>query len=488
MAATFQRFLCRHLRVLLAGLLSTAFTGELALAASLNVSPGSGAAGREVTLTSSGFDLDGIGYNTAFFVVVNGVTTASLGSCPAESRANCSFDVNLPGGPPGTLTIEARNSIGETASDTYNVAKPEFTYSPMCAAPGDTVTASGRFFGVGAAAGIYFDGMLIPGSAGNYPNELGQFTFSFEVPTAAPGQHEVKVQNSYGTIATRNLYYEIPCAIVGEVTDLRGNGLRLVGPGGAETPLALGSPLRRNDHVIAPAGGGGTLKLTDNSAWTFSGPGGMRLDDDILEPPSQGQPTSGPSFFSLLEGVFVKSPPDWDYDPDAAAHANLNTAYGNIGVRGTAFRGRFDPGAPVNELYLTEGRVEITPWGTGETTVHDAPVAIYFNDSTVTTGPIPDADGDGVADAVDSCLNVANASQCDSDGDGFGNRCDGDLNNNGATNAQDTGLFRAQLGQPSPATGRNKADLNCNGAVNAQDTGLFRQLLGAPPGPSGLAP
>jgi hypothetical protein len=99
-----------------------------------------------------------------------------------------------------------------------------------------------------------------------------------------------------------------------------------------------------------------------------------------------------------------------------------------------------------------------------------------------------DLDGDGSADAVDNCTMLANPDQCDSDGDGYGNRCDGDLNNNAATNAQDTVLFREQLGQPSAAPTYNVADLNCNGSVNAQDTTLFRQLLGLPPGPSGQMP
>ncbi len=102
-----------------------------------------------------------------------------------------------------------------------------------------------------------------------------------------------------------------------------------------------------------------------------------------------------------------------------------------------------------------------------------------------------DTDGDARGDACDNCRLVANnsgaAAQCDSNGDGFGNRCDGDLNNNGATNAQDTTLYRQQLGQPSVAPVFNAADINCNGAVNAQDTTLFRTRLGSPPGP-GAAP
>ena len=99
-----------------------------------------------------------------------------------------------------------------------------------------------------------------------------------------------------------------------------------------------------------------------------------------------------------------------------------------------------------------------------------------------------DIDGDGVADSADNCTQVANPIQCDSDGDGFGNHCDGDLNNNGSTNAQDTVLYRAQLGQPSVGPTYNLADLNCNGNVNAQDSVLFRNLLGNPPGPSGVGP
>lgn len=99
--------------------------------------------------------------------------------------------------------------------------------------------------------------------------------------------------------------------------------------------------------------------------------------------------------------------------------------------------------------------------------------------------PTVDTDGDLVVDNIDTCRLVVNTTNIDSNNDGYGNRCDGDLNNNGSTNAQDTTLYRQQLGQPSTSPVFNAADINTNGSVNAQDTTLFRGLLGQPPGPSG---
>jgi len=113
-----------------------------------------------------------------------------------------------------------------------------------------------------------------------------------------------------------------------------------------------------------------------------------------------------------------------------------------------------------------------------ESTLSDASYYIF--------APQVDTDGDGVVDALDNCRLLSNATQVDSNGDGYGNRCDGDLNNNGTTNAQDTTLYRQQLGQPSVAPNYNAADINANGAVNAADTTLFRARLSAPPGPSGI--
>ncbi len=106
----------------------------------------------------------------------------------------------------------------------------------------------------------------------------------------------------------------------------------------------------------------------------------------------------------------------------------------------------------------------------------------------ITTTAPPDADGDGVEDALDNCTNAPNgplapdaggASQRDTDGDGYGNLCDGDFDGNGFVNYADLAYFRAAFG-----TADEHADLDGSGGmVNFVDLAIFRALFGNPPGP-----
>ena len=50
---------------------------------------------------------------------------------------------------------------------------------------------------------------------------------------------------------------------------------------------------------------------------------------------------------------------------------------------------------------------------------------------------LPDVDDDGVEDAIDNCINIANADQSDNDSDGLGDACDDDDDNDGVPDAQD---------------------------------------------------
>ncbi len=100
---------------------------------------------------------------------------------------------------------------------------------------------------------------------------------------------------------------------------------------------------------------------------------------------------------------------------------------------------------------------------------------------TLTREAITDSDGDGVADAVDNCSEVANADQRDTNGDMFGNACDADLNDDNTINVVDLGILRTVF-----FTADGDADFNGDGVVNVADLGIMRLSFFGAPGPSGL--
>lgn len=110
--------------------------------------------------------------------------------------------------------------------------------------------------------------------------------------------------------------------------------------------------------------------------------------------------------------------------------------------------------------------------------------AVKFVGSFTRLGPPIDSDGDGVANNVDNCTNVANADQRDTNGDGFGNACDPDLDNNGVVNFADIAIWVPFF---IIAT-TSDADFNGDGIANFLDYVLFPQFFLQPPGPSGIAP
>jgi len=66
------------------------------------------------------------------------------------------------------------------------------------------------------------------------------------------------------------------------------------------------------------------------------------------------------------------------------------------------------------------------------------------------SGPCPDADADGVCDAIDNCPNVYNPDQKDTDGDGYGDACDlcPKVANNGGPCGSETGVGTATTTGP----------------------------------------
>ncbi|MFK8017034.1 MAG: hypothetical protein AB8G17_16545 [Gammaproteobacteria bacterium] len=101
---------------------------------------------------------------------------------------------------------------------------------------------------------------------------------------------------------------------------------------------------------------------------------------------------------------------------------------------------------------------------------------------TLTRESVSDADGDGVVDGMDNCIEVANADQRDTNGDLFGNACDADINNDNTINVVDLGILRSVF-----FSSDGDADFNGDGVVNVADLGIMRAAFFRAPGPSGLA-
>ena len=108
----------------------------------------------------------------------------------------------------------------------------------------------------------------------------------------------------------------------------------------------------------------------------------------------------------------------------------------------------------------------------------------------------PDADGDGVPDALDNCLCVSNL-QKDSDGDGFGDACDADFDNDFLVSEQDADKLQECVllnpgvlihEGPMPHFDRTcfLGDLTEDGLLGADDLQAAHDVIGLPPGPSAL--
>ena len=99
---------------------------------------------------------------------------------------------------------------------------------------------------------------------------------------------------------------------------------------------------------------------------------------------------------------------------------------------------------------------------------------------------VPDADGDGVGDSIDNCVNVANASQADSNADGIGTACDPDYNNDGMVDDVDNEVFVNAFGSSAGQPNFNAdCDHNGDGVVGIPDFSTLAALFGGPPGPAG---
>jgi hypothetical protein len=349
-----------------------------AAAASVSVSPGSGPGGRTVSFTSSGFDLDGVGYHTGFYV-----DGGFAGHCPTEgARANCTIELPIPAYTPGSHSITASNSAGELAFTTYTVAAPSMVIGPACVPPGGTTAVDGLFFAVGFDAGLYLGGSLV--ESGNFPSATGSFSREVTIPPGTPeGEYELSAINSVGANVTRIVTVAAACQVIGTLApDAQGFERQL--PDGSWAPLAPGEPLRQNDVIRTGPDGQGRIDFLDNTEMTLSRGTTLTLDDYAYDPQTQEGRSSlsvGAGFFHLLSGLIGKK-----HDPE---NVQIQTAYGCIGIRGTQLYVAVDEVAEHIEITHMHGTISFTPRATGLTALYEAPLQLSIDADGVVALPEP---------------------------------------------------------------------------------------------------
>lgn len=124
---------------------------------------------------------------------------------------------------------------------------------------------------------------------------------------------------------------------------------------------------------------------------------------------------------------------------------------------------------------------------------------------------VDDADGDGIPDAEDNCVEVPNEDQADFDGDIVGdvcdncseranpmqddtdydfcgNLCDCDYNQDGVCGFPDWGIYSQCYGRPNCPSQQHVEPVSPDRPVSFPDFGFFSANFGSVPGPSGTTP
>ncbi len=192
---------------------------------------------------------------------------------------------------------------------------------------------------------------------------------------------------------------------------------------------------------------------------------------------------SSPAMVSIMNDI------ELEIDPGTTMELSPGSVKIKV-ISGTALVGFVDDGGNIGSTTLESGNdvtiesTTLTVTNNGSTTLT---VSINNQEITIDPGetvtPSVDADGDGIEDCCDNCINKANTDQRDTDGDGYGNICDADLNNDGYVNFGDLAALKSVFG-----TSDEDADLNGDGYVNFGDLAILKSYFGQQPGPSGTAP
>jgi arylsulfatase A-like enzyme len=181
-------------------------------------------------------------------------------------------------------------------------------------------------------------------------------------------------------------------------------------------------------------------------------------------------------------------------------HAPVEVAFTLFGVRGSPnplrlyLNGLLEAETAIDGLALSDEPVRLGLDAAGQAPFEGTLWSPSLRRNALLPQELADRDGDGVPDAADRCIGVADppalagGDQADRDGDGFGDACDADFDGDGLVGALDwlrvSVAYGSSLGEPAydPVV-----DLDGDGRIGGAEIQRVNQAYGRPPGPSGIA-
>jgi hypothetical protein len=253
---------------------------QFAHAASLTLTPSSGVAGQEVTITGSGFDNSSavtiLWDGQALTTTPSSVTSSGAGALPAVATTPVTFVV--PAGSVGAHTVRAASGSGNIAVATFTTSTPAITVTPVLTTPflnvGATLAIAATNFEGQRSINVYFDETLVVSGT---TTVNGSYSGTFIIPTVtSTGPHIIRASTSTYAVATSTLSLAAPTITLNPATAVPGQTVTVTGTNfQGSTSVTLqnnGTTITTDAPIVTTSAGGfvATYTVKDLSAGTVT--------------------------------------------------------------------------------------------------------------------------------------------------------------------------------------------------------------------------
>lgn len=157
-------------------------------AASIALSPASGAPGTDVTISGEGFE----SFMPVTRVLVGDVDVTLYPSARTDAQGSVLFDIRIPNLAPGSFPVEVQTADA-TARATFTVTPASVALSPTSSAPGTEVLVKVEGANVTVPVRVLVGGFDVTTSPAPYTTRRGIAEFYILIPNLQPGTFPVEV-------------------------------------------------------------------------------------------------------------------------------------------------------------------------------------------------------------------------------------------------------------------------------------------------------